>query len=137
MVKIFDYIFWRFYCFFCKHKFFRTMEDFDAATMIFFLFGVPPCALLGYITRLGYLPTIGNSRGETRFLMTLMLLPVYILTTYRYLFYSKIKKIITKYFARNGVTNHLLFVIAENGALLSYICLVVLFYHLSYFCYHE
>lgn len=68
------------------------MEKLDAATMIFWLFEVPLCTLLGYITHLGYLPRIGNSRDETRFLMTLMFLPVYILTTYRYLFYSKVKK---------------------------------------------
>lgn len=91
MVNIFDYIFWRWYCFFCKHKFFKGMEAMDAAGMIFLLFLIPICTLLGRFTYYGWIPRIGDNEYEGRYIMILIFLPFYFIATYRYLFCSKIK----------------------------------------------
>lgn len=92
MVNLFDYMFWRWYCFFCKYKVFRGMEAEDAFSMPFIIFTLPIAFLLGVCIQLGIIPDFAITDTERRMKLIVIVLPVYFLCSYRYLYYPKIKK---------------------------------------------
>ncbi len=49
ILDCFDYVFYRCYRFFSSHRFFRGMEKDDSIGMIFLLFFIPTCALIGAV----------------------------------------------------------------------------------------
>ena len=49
ILDCFDYVFYRLYRFFSSHRFFRGMEKDDSIGMIFLLFFIPTCALIGAV----------------------------------------------------------------------------------------
>ena len=49
ILDCFDYLFYRLYRFFSSHRFFHGMEKEDSIGMIFLLFFIPTCALIGAV----------------------------------------------------------------------------------------
>lgn len=92
MVNLFDYMFWRWYCFFCKYKIFRSMEVSNAAGALFLLIGIPLGCLWGFLIWSGLLPSIGDTHGERR----INALPCLIVLMFPFYYRYVLKKNITK-----------------------------------------
>lgn len=90
MVNIFDYIFWRWYCFFCKHKFFEGMEAGNAFAIVFLTFAFPIFILLAHCIEIGISSDSIIISTEHPWIYIIVLFLAF-LCSYRYLFCSKIK----------------------------------------------
>lgn len=92
MVNFFDYIFWRFYCFFCKHKFFKGMESADATSMLYFLIAIPLFTSWGFLMSYNVVPNLcGNTSHELRINMSPFVFALMAPFIYRYDYKKTIK----------------------------------------------